>query len=458
MSTSFVPGERARPAWLRAHPSAWLAAVLTVCFGAFMGQLDASIVTLTYADVGRSFHAGLGAVSWVSLGYLVSLASLLVVSGRISDGLGRKRVYLWGFAIFTLASGGCALAPSLAALIAARVVQGAGAAMLQANSVALVATSAPRAKLRTALGIQAAAQAIGLALGPTLGGEVVDSLGWRWVFALNIPVGLIALLAGRYLLPRTRDRTPRPRPGTPGVLLMALAMTLGLIGASELGSRAAVGAALLVLGTVAGLGLVRQQHRSGRPLADRELLATAGVCRGVLGAGCGYLLLFGPIVEVPIVLQAAGMTALRAGLVLVPLPLGFALAATLGDHVLPAGWSPGRRCGIGLATALAGLLALSVLGAGPLVPRCAGLGLVGLGLGLFMPASNTAVMAAVPASSAALAGGLINTARTVGTAAGVSVVTLCIRFDSSGRIALVVLAVVAATAIATVPRTATEQP
>src|SRR4051812_12789388 len=127
--------ERPRPARVRNHPSAWHLAVLTVCFGAFMGQLDASITTLAYPALRTEFHASLSAVSWVSLSYLLTLTLLLVPVGRVSDALGRKLFYVYGFAVFTAASAACALAPTLDALIAFRVVQALGAAMLQANSI-----------------------------------------------------------------------------------------------------------------------------------------------------------------------------------------------------------------------------------------------------------------------------------------------------------------------------------
>ena len=204
--------ERPRPDRIRNLPSAWRLAVLTVCFGAFMGQLDASITTLAYPALRTGFHASLAAVSWVSLSYLLTLTVLLVPTGRLSDAFGRKLFYVYGFGVFTAASAACALAPSLDTLIAFRVVQALGAAMLQANSIALISNAAPREKLRQALGIQAAAQALGLGLGPAVGGLLVDTLGWRWVFGVNVPVGVVALVGGVFLLPRTRERNPGLRP------------------------------------------------------------------------------------------------------------------------------------------------------------------------------------------------------------------------------------------------------
>lgn len=395
MSSAFPPGERRRPDWVREHPRAWIAAVGAVSFGAFMGQLDASVVTLTYRPIGRDFAAGLGAVQWISLSYLITLAALLVPLGRASDRLGRKRVYLWGFTLFTAASCACALAPNLATLIGVRAAQGAGAAMLQANSIALVATAAPRHRLRAALGLQAAAQAVGLALGPTVGGLVVQSLGWRWVFALNLPVGVLALLAGRYLLPRTRLSPHEPASGL------------------------------------------------------RETLTTHGVVRGLCGAVLAYLLLFGPIVLVPALLQAHGLSPLGAGLVVAALPVGFALGAAFGDRMLPQHATSTMRGVAGLTVAGAGLLALLLAGTQPSAAAAA-LAVVGLGLGVFTPANNAQIMASVPSRAAALAGGLVSTARALGTAAGVAIVAVTLAVAGGGDLSVAVLIVVAILATTTV--------
>src|SRR3954454_5337980 len=140
--------EPARPAVVREHRLAPRVAVSSGCVGAFMGQLDASIVTLAFPALQREFHASLAAAQWVSLGYLLALVGLLAGAGRLADAVGRKLVYLYGFAVFTVASMACGFAPSLGLLVAFRVVQAAGAAMLQANSVALVVTSVPRSRMR----------------------------------------------------------------------------------------------------------------------------------------------------------------------------------------------------------------------------------------------------------------------------------------------------------------------
>ena len=197
--------EQARPAAIRESRRAPWLAVSVVCFGAFMGQLDASIVTITFPAMERDFSVQVAAVQWVSLIYLLGLVAMLAPAGRLGDAVGRKLVYTYGFAVFTVASAACGLAPSLGTLVALRLIQAIGAAMLQANSVALVTTSAPKARMRFALGIQAGAQSVGLALGPTLGGLLTTMVGWRAVYWVNVPVGIVAVVAGRYLLPRTRQ-------------------------------------------------------------------------------------------------------------------------------------------------------------------------------------------------------------------------------------------------------------
>lgn len=361
--------ERPRPERIRNHPSAWHLAVLTVCFGAFMGQLDASITTLAYPALRTEFHASLSAVSWVSLSYLLTLTLLLVPTGRLSDAFGRKLFYVYGFGVFTAASAACALAPSLDALIAFRVVQALGAAMLQANSIALISNAAPREKLRQALGVQAAAQALGLGLGPAVGGLLVDTLGWRWVFGVNVAVGVVALVGGVFLLPRTRERNPGLKP-------------------------------------------------------DLAPLKQHDVRRGLLGAAGGYLVLFGPLVLVPVIMAARGSSALSSGLVLTTLPVGFAVGASFVKC----------RAGVGLGLAAAALAGLLVLPFEPLVlvPL---LGVLGLGLGAYAPANNAQVMAAVPQKASGVVSGLLNTARSLGTSGGVYLVTSAIAFahHDSGR-------------------------
>jgi MFS family permease len=436
--------EPARPTAIREHPLAPWFAVATVCFGAFMGQLDASVVTVAFPALQRQFGTGLAATQWVSLAYLLVLTALLVPAGRWSDRAGRKLLYLYGFVVFSAASAACGLAPSLGVLIALRVVQAGGAAMLQANSVALVVTSVPARTRRAALGVQAAAQAVGLACGPVVGGVLVGTVGWRWVFLINVPVGLLAVVAGWYLLPRTRPaadlaaggRNVESRgvgsrgvgsrgvdPG--GMVLLALSTSSGMLAVSSLaglGLPAGAVAACVATAATAGAALVRHSRRARAPLLDLRALAAAGTGPALGGALCAYLVLFGPLVLFPQVISARGGSAAAAGLLLTALPAGFGLAAVAADRLIPARWTNRRRCVLGGALAACAAAALAV--PAPDAVSVLLLGLLGVGLGLYTPANNAEIMASVPAGDAAAAGGMVNMTRGIGTALGVAVVSL----------------------------------
>jgi MFS family permease len=460
--------EQARPAVIRESRLAPWLAVSVVCFGAFMGQLDASIVTITFPAMERDFSAPVAAVQWVSLVYLLGLIAMLAPAGRLGDAVGRKLVYTYGFAVFTVASAACGLAPSLGVLVALRLIQAIGAAMLQANSVALVTTSAPKVRMRFALGVQAGAQSVGLALGPTLGGLLITTVGWRAVYWVNVPVGIAAVVAGRYLLPRTRQFSRPEKFDWPGTLLLvawASALLLVLSSASGLSLPAWLAALFAALALAGAAAFIRREGSTGHPLIPVWLLRSRPLALALLGAACGYLTLFGPLVLIP---QVLGHTSTaRAGLLLSALPLGFGLAALLGDLVLPKAWGDRRRGFVGA------LLTCAVMCAATVVPvtqaTVAGqLALAGLGLGIFVPANNAVIMRSTADSSASLVGGLVSMARGIGTTFGISLMALALHLGTQSsqagnhgyatqpgypgaeqaRPAFIVLAVAAATAAA----------
>jgi len=454
--------EQARPAVIRESRRAPWLAVSVVCFGAFMGQLDASIVTITFPAMERDFGVPVAAVQWVSLIYLLGLVAMLAPAGRLGDALGRKLVYTYGFAVFTVASVACGLAPSLAVLVVLRVVQAAGAAMLQSNSVALVTTSAPKERMRFALGVQAGAQAVGLALGPTLGGLLTATVGWRAVYWVNVPVGIAAIVAGRYLLPRTRQFSPRQKFDWPGTLLLVAwtsALLLVLSVASGLNLPPWAVALLAVLGVAGVAAFVRREMSTKHPLIPVWLLRSAPLALALAGAACGYLTLFGPLVLIPQVLGHGLGGEARTGLLLSALPLGFGVAALFGDAVLPKAWE-NRRRGFAGAILTSGVMCAAIfmpVTEATVVPQLA---LAGLGLGIFVPANNTVIMRRVADSSASLLGGLVSMARGIGTTLGISLMALALHLgnpDNSGhgyaestqaRPAFIMLAVVSAAAAA----------
>ncbi|MGW2870639.1 MFS transporter [Kitasatospora sp. NPDC001225] len=480
--------ERPRPrgiaGWRHAH---WLA-VGTVCLGAFLGQLDASVIALVFPALGRHFGAGFAAVEWVALAYLLVLVALLAPIGWLSDLVGRKTMYIGGFAVFGLSSLGAGFAGGLWVLVGLRAVQAVGAAMMQANSVALVARGVPGHAMRRALGIQASAQGLGLALGPILGGMLVEHASWRWVFWVNVPIAVFGILAGWYLLPRTRTtgaptdapaavpgpregrtgthRTAAYRAGThgtgthrtapreaarfdlPGLLLLTGATTTLLLALSTASGLPLPGwavAALLLASAVLALALVRQERRAARPILAPGLVNTPGVRSGLVVALIGYLLLFCPLVLGPVLLTGAGVSTAHAGLVVTLLPAAFAFAATVGGGWLPRGWSDVTRCRFGALLTAVGLLLFAVLPASDAVAFP--LLVAGYGLGLLLPANNALVMRAIPAQCSAVGGGMVNMARSLGTALGMALSVLGVHLAgaaSGGRTVLLALAAVAA--------------
>jgi MFS family permease/DNA-binding MarR family transcriptional regulator len=427
--------EQARPSAIRESPRAPWLAVSVVCFGAFMGQLDASIVTITFPAMQHDFGVPVAAVQWVSLVYLLGLVAMLAPAGRLGDAVGRKLVYTYGFAVFSLASAACGLAPSLGVLIALRLLQATGAAMLQANSVALVTTSAPKARMRFALGIQAGAQGVGLALGPTLGGLLTATVGWRAVYWVNVPVGVLAVIAGRYLLPRTRQFSRPGRFDAPGTALLVTwtsALLLALSAVSGLSLPAWLTGLLAALAVAGAVAFARRELRTLHPLIPVWLLRSRSLGLALAGAGCGYLALFGPLVLIPQVLLRGSGGAARTGLLLSALPLGFGLAALLGDLVLPRGWGDQRRGLVGALLACAAMAAATVIPLTPVtvVPQLA---VAGAGLGLFVPANNTVIMRSVADSSASLVGGLVSMARGIGTTFGISLMALAWHLGSQSN-------------------------
>ena len=448
--------EAPRPAAIRESPGAPWLAVGVVCFGAFMGQLDASIVTITFPAMQRDFGVQVAAAQWVSLVYLLGLVAMLAPAGRLGDALGRKLVYTYGFAVFTIASLACGLAPSLPVLIGLRLIQSAGAAMLQANSVALVTTSAPAGRMRFALGIQAGAQALGLALGPTLGGLLTATVGWRAVYWVNVPVGALAIVAGRYLLPRTRQFSRPERFDWPGILLL-VAWTSGLLlvlsAVSGLNLPGWLITILAGTGATTAVAFAVHEARTKSPLIPVWLLRTPQFALALGGALCGYLTLFGPLVLIPQVLDAGG--AARTGLLLSALPLGFGVAALAADAVLPKAWGNRQRgfAGAALTCAVMCTATIAPITTATVIPLLA---LAGLGLGVFVPANNTVIMRSTSGSSASLLGGLVNMARGIGTTLGVSLMALAVHVGerpgyagvahASARPAFVLLAAVAALA------------
>ncbi|HEV7943667.1 MAG TPA: MFS transporter [Solirubrobacteraceae bacterium] len=361
--------EPRRPAAVRGSPHAHWYVLGAVCTGAFMGQLDASIVTVALPRIGQSLHASAATVQWVALSYMLVLLAALLAAGALADLFGRKLLYTYGFAVFTLGSLLCGLSSTLPLLIGARVLQGLGAAMLQANSVALIREAMPAGRLNHGIGIQGAAQAIGLALGPAVGGLLIGLGGWRLIFFVNVPVGIVAIVLARLLIPRSR------------------------------------------------LGVLHERRWSGL----LSLLRTPAIAFGAGGGLISYLVMFGALFVVPYYLLAAGISPSASGLQLAVMPIALGIVAPLAGRLADRIGARPLTVG-GLLLAAVGLAVIALMHGLP--ARLAGLAVTGAGLGAFTPVNNAAVMAAGPRERAGVLGGLVNMTRTLGAILGVALASL----------------------------------
>ena len=287
-------------------PSAPWLAVGAVCVGAFMGQLDASIVSTALPVLRLNLHASIAAVEWVVLVYVLVLAGTVAAVGKLADRIGRKLLYTYGFGIFVVGSAACALAPSLGLLVAARFVQAVGAVMLQANSYALIRDVLPTSKLGTGLGIQGAAQAVGLTLGPVLGGALTALGGWRWIFLVNVPIGLVGLGLGWFLLPRSTHRDSESRIDAQGTVLLAAIPSAALAAlslAAQPDTPAWTIVALAILACLLAFAAYRRQRRAPGAVIDDALVRVAAFIAGISSALLSYVVLFSCLVAVPFFLE-----------------------------------------------------------------------------------------------------------------------------------------------------------
>jgi EmrB/QacA subfamily drug resistance transporter len=314
--------------------------VATVCIGAFMGQVDSSITQMLLPRLEYEFDARLSTVSWVAIVYLLAMAAFLPIFGRLADMVGRKLLYTGGFLLFVLGSALCGLAPNLPVLIAFRILQAVGAALLSSNSVTIVVAAAGLKRRGRALGIQSAAQAAGLSAGPALGGLVLDTLGWQWVFWINVPVGLVGAVIGWLVIPLTKDMPDAGRFDWKGAFLIVPALTALMTGLNQVyawgvASPAIIGCVLLavILLTL----FVRAELRAEAPLVDLKLFREDAFVTGNVAGLMSYAALFGLMFLMPFIfVRAYGDSALAAGLRLSIVPVMLGLTAPLEGRSMTA--------------------------------------------------------------------------------------------------------------------------
>lgn len=405
------------------HP--WLVVGVT-CAGAFIGQLDASIVQLALPRLADGFDVKVTEVRWVAIAYLLAFAGSLGVFGRVCEMFGRKLPYLLGFALFTVASLLCGYATTLPELVALRALQGVGGGLLGANSMTILVKSVPVATRPRAIGYFTTAQAVGVSLGPIVGGLLLDALGWRWIFWAAVPFGLAAFVVGWLVLPRTEDHGSKGETyDLMGAALLVPALALGILALTQVSvwplvspaMLASAGASVLLLGL-----FLYVEKRTRWPVVDVALFRKRDFAAGMVGVILGYALLYGMLFLMSFAfLKGLENSARVAGLKLAVIPIALGLLAPLGI-ALSERFTARRMGAAGMALCLAAILGLVTIAFGPdrLVVRLSALAVFGVGLGLFMAPNSHATIEAAPASHAATAGALVNLGRVLGSCIGVS--------------------------------------
>ena len=408
-----------------------------LALGTLMATLDISVVNIALPTLSRSFGVALTTIEWVVLAYVLTVTGLLLALGRLADRYGRRRIYGIGLAVFTLASLLCAAASGAPSLIAARTLQGFGAAMMTANSAALLIVSFPPEERGRCLGAFGAMVGAGLALGPPIGGVLVQYLSWRWIFLINVPLGLLALalLPGR--LPADPPRAAAVRLHLPGALLWCgglvsfmLALSRGPVrgwGAAGVGPLFAIAAVLLAAFAVTE----RRASDPLLPLADLKgplgIAVTLSLLGNLVSISVGF--------HLPLYLEEVlGFDAGRSGRWMVVLPLMALVLAPIAGHWSDR-WGARPLSVVGFLLTTFGLAMLAGMGLTPHPTHLlGGMALVGVGQGLFAVPNSRALLSAVPPERLGLANGLQGTMRNLGISGGAALTAalLASRFGAHG--------------------------
>lgn len=393
--------------------------------GAFMTTLDASIVNISLPSIAHSFGVPLsGAIEWIIIGYLVIIAAVLLTFGRLADMIGKKPIWLAGLAIFTIGSALSGAAPSLGILIAARLFQGLGGALIFAVNVALLTSVFPASERGRALGLNAVVVALGISAGPTIGGIITQNFTWRWIFYVNVPLGiLLFFLSLRILTERAHFGRGRFDPVGAALLAIGLAtLTLGLSFGQEWGWTSLPLLLSLVIGVVALIAAVLVERYVKDPVLHLSLLRNRVFASANISFILAMLALFAPGFLLPFYLEELrGYSAEQAGLLLTPLPLTLAVVApisgTLADRIGSRWLAP-----LGLAIACLGLILLSQLnGQSSTWDVIWRLIVTGIGQGIFQSPNSSAMMGAAPRNEQGEASGLLATGRVVGQSLSVAI-------------------------------------
>jgi EmrB/QacA subfamily drug resistance transporter len=400
-------------------------ALLSLSLSMLLSALGTSIANVGLPTLAQAFGATFQQVQWIVLAYLLAITSLIVSVGRFGDLVGRRRLLLAGIALFTLASALCGAAPTLALLIAARAVQGLGAAVMMALTMALISETVPKANTGSAMGLLGTMSAIGTALGPTLGGVLIAGFGWRALFFINVPLGILALALAHRHLPQDRPRAATAKARFDHVGMLLLALTLAAYALAMTTGRGSFGLLniALLLGAVTGLALfVFAESAVASPLVPMTLFRNQALSAGFAMSALVTTVVMATLVVGPFYLRGAlGLDATGVGLVMSSGPIVAALTGVPAGRVVDQ-FGAQRMSIVGLLGMALGCTVLPTLAAQFGVPGYIGaLALITAGYALFQAANNTAVMSDIAPDQRGVISGLLNLSRNLGLVTGASV-------------------------------------
>jgi EmrB/QacA subfamily drug resistance transporter len=397
--------------------------MVAIAMGVFLGTIDGSIVNVALPTLVRDLDTTFPVVQWVVLGYLLAVSTLTMMVGRLGDMIGKKPIYTGGFGMFTLASMLCGIAPSVGWLIGFRIFQAIGASMIVALGLAILTEAFPPTERGRALGITGTMVSIGIAIGPSLGGFLIDALSWHWIFFVNLPVGIVGTLAAIRFVPDV------PPPGgqrfdVPGavslfatLLTLLLALTLGQeAGFSSVPILALFAASALSLAT-----FLTVERRVAQPIVELGLFRNGLLSVNLVTGFATFVSIAGLLILLPFYLEGVlGFDPGQTGLLLIAAPVALGIVAPISGSLSDRfGTRPVTVAGLAIMTLA--YLGVSTLGTDTGVLDYVLVAVpVGIGIGVFQSPNNSAIMGAVPHARLGIASGMLSLTRITGQITGIA--------------------------------------
>jgi EmrB/QacA subfamily drug resistance transporter len=406
------------------RPDAKWAILAAVMLGSIMGPLDGSIVNTVLPSITEHFETDISVAQWVPTVYLLTISCLILLYGRLGDMIGYRTVFLSGLAAFTLTSVLCGASQSIWMLIAFRALQGLAAGMMMSVGYAIITAAFPPRERGKALGIYAISIAVGLGLGPTLGGLIAQHLSWRYVFFVNVPIGITAVFWGYRIIPQSIRKASQRLDiwGSAAAFLFLTSLLLYANRGDDWGWTAPASIALLATALVSGVTFIRIEKRAAQPMLNLSLFANRVFAFANLSALLNFVATYAVVFLTPFYLSIVlHYDVLKIGLVMAASPVATLVVAPLsGAFSDRIGTRPLAFCGMCLSAA--GLILLSRLQASSNALDVAWrLAIAGAGAGLFGSPNNSAVMGSVPVVHLGIASGILAAMRNVGMVLGIAV-------------------------------------